>query len=40
MRRYARTLVAVALATTVVAGTAGWASGNAQQPLTGPTPSR
>ncbi|MET9656535.1 alpha/beta hydrolase [Streptomyces sp. NPDC006510] len=38
MRRYARTLVAVALATTVVAGTAGWASGNAQQALTGPPP--
>ncbi|MFJ1548687.1 alpha/beta hydrolase [Streptomyces sp. NPDC088246] len=38
MRRYARTLVAVALATTVVAGTAGWASGNTQQALTGPPP--
>lgn len=38
MRRYARTLVAVALATTVVAGTAGWASGSAQQALTGPPP--
>ncbi|MFJ8855594.1 alpha/beta hydrolase [Streptomyces sp. NPDC102437] len=38
MRRYARTLVAVALATTVMAGTAGWASGNAQQALTGPPP--
>ncbi|MFD4763184.1 alpha/beta hydrolase [Streptomyces sp. NPDC058439] len=38
MHRYARTLVAVALATTVVAGTAGWASGNAQQALTGPPP--
>ncbi|MFF2408159.1 alpha/beta hydrolase [Streptomyces sp. NPDC058092] len=38
MRRYARTLVAVALATTMVAGTAGWASGNAQQALTGPPP--
>lgn len=38
MRRYARTLVAVALATTVVSGTAGWASGNAQQALTGPPP--
>ncbi|MCM2414339.1 alpha/beta hydrolase [Streptomyces sp. RKAG290] len=38
MRRYARTLVAVALATTVVTGTAGWASGNAQQALTGPPP--
>ena len=29
MRRYKRTLVAVALATTVVAGTAGWASAGA-----------
>ncbi|MER6103538.1 alpha/beta hydrolase [Streptomyces sp. NPDC001832] len=38
MRRYARTLVAVALATTVVAGTAGWVSGNAQRALTGPPP--
>ncbi|WP_406097297.1 alpha/beta hydrolase [Streptomyces sp. NBC_01013] len=38
MRRYARTLVAVALAVTVVSGTAGWASGNAQQALTGPPP--
>ncbi|MFH8519749.1 alpha/beta hydrolase [Streptomyces gelaticus] len=38
MRRYARTLVAFALATTVVAGTAGWATGNAQQALTGPPP--
>ncbi|MFB6776591.1 alpha/beta hydrolase [Streptomyces sp. NPDC056352] len=38
MRRYARTLVAVALATTVVAGTAGWVSGNAQQAVTGPPP--
>lgn len=38
MRRYARTLVAVALATTVVTGTAGWASGTAQSALTGPPP--
>lgn len=38
MRRYARTLVAFALATTLVAGSAGWASGNAQQALTGPPP--
>ncbi len=38
MRRYKRTLVAAAFATTVVAGTAGWASGNAQQPVTGPPP--
>ncbi|MBT2440280.1 hypothetical protein J7E93_09180 [Streptomyces sp. ISL-36] len=35
MRRYTRTLVAAALATTVVAGTAGWASGSAQQAVTG-----
>lgn len=38
MRRCRRTLVAVAFATTVVAGTAGWASGNSQQPVTGPPP--
>ncbi|MEV8445639.1 alpha/beta hydrolase [Streptomyces parvus] len=38
MRRYARTLVAFALATSVVAGTAGWVSGDAQQALTGPPP--
>ncbi|MGW2176725.1 alpha/beta hydrolase [Streptomyces sp. NPDC001732] len=38
MRRYARTLVTVALAITTVTGTAGWASGNAQQALTGPPP--
>ncbi|MEU8676186.1 alpha/beta hydrolase [Streptomyces sp. NPDC048560] len=38
MRRYARTLVAVALATTVVAGSAGWVSGDAQRTLTGPPP--
>ncbi|MBT2525544.1 hypothetical protein J7E91_08865 [Streptomyces sp. ISL-99] len=38
MRRYKRTLVALALATTVVSGTAGWASGNAQEPVTGPPP--
>lgn len=38
MRRYARTLVAVALATTVVSGTAGWVAGNAQQAVTGPPP--
>ncbi|MET7615567.1 alpha/beta hydrolase [Streptomyces sp. NPDC005408] len=38
MRRYKRTLVAVAFATTVVAGTAGWASGNGQQAVTGPPP--
>lgn len=38
MRRYVRTLVAFALATTVVTGTAGWVSGDAQQALTGPPP--
>ncbi|MEU4178792.1 alpha/beta hydrolase [Streptomyces sp. NPDC026589] len=38
MRRYARTVVAFALATSVVAGTAGWVSGDAQQALTGPPP--
>ncbi|MER8047355.1 alpha/beta hydrolase [Streptomyces sp. NPDC094032] len=35
MRRFTRTLVAAALAATVVAGTAGWASGSSQQPVTG-----
>ncbi|UUN26710.1 alpha/beta hydrolase family protein [Streptomyces sp. FIT100] len=38
MRRFGRTLVAAALATTVVTGTAGWASGTAQTPVTGPPP--
>ncbi|MEV7868364.1 alpha/beta hydrolase [Streptomyces sp. NPDC088124] len=38
MRRYKRTLVAAALATTMVGGTAGWASGSAQQAVTGPPP--
>ncbi|MCM2388644.1 alpha/beta hydrolase [Streptomyces albipurpureus] len=38
MRRYKRTLLAVALATTVVTGTAGWASGSAQRAVTGPPP--
>ncbi|MFJ8696119.1 alpha/beta hydrolase [Streptomyces roseolilacinus] len=38
MRRYKRTLVAAALATTVVTGTAGWASGTAQQAMVGPPP--
>ncbi|MFC9173436.1 MULTISPECIES: alpha/beta hydrolase [Streptomyces] len=38
MRRYARTMVAFALATSVVTGTAGWVSGDAQQTLTGPPP--
>ncbi|RVU26084.1 hypothetical protein EOT10_10840 [Streptomyces antnestii] len=33
-----RTLVAAALTTTVVAGTAGWATGSEQSPLTGPPP--
>ncbi|MEU3973508.1 alpha/beta hydrolase [Streptomyces bacillaris] len=38
MRRYARTVAALALATSVVTGTAGWVSGDAQQALTGPPP--
>ncbi|MFJ9621885.1 alpha/beta hydrolase [Streptomyces sp. NPDC101181] len=38
MRRYARTLVALALTTSVVTGAAGWVSGDAQQALTGPPP--
>ncbi|KPC84681.1 MULTISPECIES: alpha/beta hydrolase [Streptomyces] len=38
MRRFTRTLAAVALATTVVAGTAGWASGGTQRAVTGPPP--
>ncbi|MYW65455.1 hypothetical protein GTY65_15515 [Streptomyces sp. SID8379] len=37
-RRGRRTVVAAALATTVIAGTAGWASGHEQRPLTGPPP--
>ncbi|MFJ2769796.1 alpha/beta hydrolase [Streptomyces sp. NPDC087300] len=36
--RSKRALVAAALTTTVVAGTAGWAVGNEQQPITGPPP--
>ncbi|MGA4848650.1 alpha/beta hydrolase [Streptomyces sp. G5(2025)] len=36
--RSKRALVAVALTTTVVAGTAGWTVGNEQQPITGPPP--
>lgn len=36
--RSKRALVAAALTTTVVTGTAGWALGNEQQPLTGPPP--
>ncbi|MGW5398313.1 alpha/beta hydrolase [Streptomyces sp. NPDC003952] len=38
MRRFARTLVTAALAATVVAGTAGWASADAQTAVTGPPP--
>ncbi|MFF2776474.1 alpha/beta hydrolase [Streptomyces sp. NPDC058052] len=36
MRRITRTLVTAAMVATVVAGTAGWASGTAQVPVTGP----
>ncbi|MBT2386237.1 alpha/beta hydrolase [Streptomyces sp. ISL-11] len=36
MRRFKRTLVAAALATTVIAGTAGWATGNEQTAVTSP----
>ncbi|GAA3396025.1 alpha/beta hydrolase [Streptomyces roseoviridis] len=35
MRRFTRTLVAAALTATMVAGTAGWASGNGQRAVTG-----
>ncbi|MCX4782227.1 alpha/beta hydrolase [Streptomyces sp. NBC_01264] len=38
MRRFARTLVTAALAAAVVAGTAGWASADAQTAVTGPPP--
>ncbi|MGW1071997.1 alpha/beta hydrolase [Streptomyces sp. NPDC002537] len=38
MRRLKRTLVAAALATTVIAGTAGWAGGSEQTAVTGPPP--
>ncbi|RDG38972.1 alpha/beta hydrolase [Streptomyces corynorhini] len=38
MRRYERTLAAAVLATAVVAGTAGWASGDTQRAVTGPPP--
>ncbi|MEV3991023.1 alpha/beta hydrolase [Streptomyces sp. NPDC049837] len=38
MRRWKRTLTAVALATAVVTGTAGWAAGSGQQAVTGPPP--
>ncbi|MFI0236283.1 alpha/beta hydrolase [Streptomyces sp. NPDC016845] len=37
-RRGRRTLLAAALMTTIVAGTAGWASSHEQRPLTGPPP--
>ncbi|MFJ3902328.1 alpha/beta hydrolase [Streptomyces sp. NPDC090025] len=36
MGRFRRTLVAAALTATVVVGTAGWASGSSQLPVTGP----
>ncbi|WP_424888666.1 alpha/beta hydrolase [Streptomyces sp. XH2] len=36
MGRFKRTLVAAALATTIVAGTAGWAAGSEQTAVTGP----
>lgn len=35
MRRFTRSLVAAVLTATMVAGTAGWASGNSRQPVTG-----
>ncbi|MEU3603356.1 alpha/beta hydrolase [Streptomyces sp. NPDC006798] len=38
MRRFKRVLLGVVFAVSAVAGTAGWASGNAQQPVTGPPP--
>ncbi|MEU1482707.1 alpha/beta hydrolase [Streptomyces sp. NPDC005752] len=38
MRRFTRTLAAVALAVTAVAGTVGWASGGTQRAVTGPPP--
>ncbi|MDI9885858.1 alpha/beta hydrolase [Streptomyces sp. HNM0645] len=38
MRRFRRTLVAAAVATAVVTGTAGWVSGTARTPVTGPPP--
>ncbi|MEV5610474.1 alpha/beta hydrolase [Streptomyces sp. NPDC052225] len=37
-RRGRRTLVAAALTTAIVSGTAGWATGHEQRPLTGPPP--
>ena len=38
MRRFTRTPAGVALAATMVAGTAGWASGSTQRAVTGPPP--
>ncbi|MDN3297207.1 alpha/beta hydrolase [Streptomyces ficellus] len=38
MRRWKRTVTAVALATAVAAGTAGWAAGSGQRAVTGPPP--
>ncbi|MFB7515289.1 alpha/beta hydrolase [Streptomyces sp. NPDC056144] len=38
MRRFTRILTTVALVAAVTAGTAGWASGDAQDPVTGPPP--
>lgn len=38
MRRFARTMVAAALAVAVVGGTAGWASGGTQRVVSGPPP--
>lgn len=38
MRRFGRTMVTAALAVAVVAGTAGWASGDSQRAVTGPPP--
>ncbi|GAA0287887.1 alpha/beta hydrolase [Streptomyces polychromogenes] len=38
MGRFGRTIVTAALAVAVVTGTAGWASGDAQQAVTGPPP--
>ncbi|KIF07472.1 hypothetical protein PL81_01760, partial [Streptomyces sp. RSD-27] len=38
MGRFGRTIVTAALAVAVVAGTAGWACGDGQRPVTGPPP--
>lgn len=38
MRRFGRTMATAALAVAVVAGTAGWASGDSQRAVTGPPP--